>query len=167
MPTAFLSLGSNLSPEIHMPTAARALASRFPGARFSPLYRSRAVGFDGPDFLNAAVAIETDLSPEELSVLLHAMEDGLGRRRDGPRFSDRAIDIDLVLYGDLVQCGDGLIELPRCELRDAVHVLQPIIDLAPELRDPATGDLLSHLLGGLSNSVLERATLPEWQLLSR
>ncbi|MCB1561807.1 MAG: 2-amino-4-hydroxy-6-hydroxymethyldihydropteridine diphosphokinase [Xanthomonadales bacterium] len=166
MVTAFLSLGSNLSPQTHMPAAARVLASRFPGARFSPLYRSSAVGFDGPDFLNAAAAVETELSPEALAALLHGIEHELGRRRDGPRFSDRSIDIDLVLYGDLVQGGDGLIELPRPELRDAVHVLQPIIDLAPELRDPATGDLLSHLLGGLSNSVLERVELPEWRLLS-
>jgi len=163
MPAAYLSLGSNLSPEAHLPAAARALASRFPGARFSPLYRSRAVGFDGPDFLNAAAAIDTALTPEALVDELHAIEGRLGRRREGPRFSDRTIDIDLVLYGDLVQSGDGLIELPRRELRDAVHVLRPIIDLAPELHDPATGDVLSDLLGGLSDSVLDRVELPEWQ----
>ena len=170
MATAYLSLGSNVSPEAHMPAAARALASRFPGARFSPLYRSRAVGFDGPDFLNAGAAIETRLSPEELSMSLHAIEDELGRRRDGPRFSDRTIDIDLVLYGDLVQSGEGLIELPRRELRDAVHVLQPIMDLAPDLREPATGNALSDLLGGLlagGDAVLEMVDLSEWRSLSR
>ena len=66
----------------------------------SPVYRFPAVGFAGPDFLNLAVGLDTELEPFVLNDWLHGLEDRHGRRRDVPRFSDRTLDIDIVLYGD-------------------------------------------------------------------
>lgn len=147
MSTAWLSLGSNLDPERHLPAAAQALRERFGPVVFSPVYRTPAVGFEGPDFLNAAAALQTDLDPYELNQWLHALEDAQGRQRGGERFSSRTLDIDIVFFDNLVLKGPGNLELPRPELRHA-FVLKPLADIAPGLRVPTTGHTLADLWAG-------------------
>ncbi|PRH82352.1 2-amino-4-hydroxy-6-hydroxymethyldihydropteridine diphosphokinase [Arenimonas caeni] len=144
MSTAWLSLGSNLAPEANLRAAAAALRERFGAVVFSPVYRTPAVGFEGPDFLNAAAIIETDLDPFALNDWLHALEDAMGRDRSGPRFSSRPIDIDIVFYDALVLKGPGNLELPRPELRHA-FVLRPLADIAPAYRVPGDGRTLAEL----------------------
>ena len=144
MGTAWLSLGSNQDAEANLAAAADALRARFGAVRFSPVYRTPAVGFDGPDFLNAAAVIESDLDPFALNDWLHALEDRHGRRRDVPRFSSRTLDIDIVFYDDLVLKGPGNLELPRPELRHA-FVLKPLADIAPGYRVPGDGRTLAEL----------------------
>ena len=146
MGRAYLSLGSNLEAETHLRAAAAALRERFGVVRFSPVYRVPAVGFEGPDFLNAAAVIDSDLDPYALDAWLHALEDAQGRRRDVPRFSSRTLDIDIVFYDDLVLRGPGNLELPRPELRHA-FVLKPLVDLAPDFRDPVSQFTLADLWG--------------------
>ena len=141
---AYLSLGSNIAPEQHLRSAIAALRARFGAIVLSPVYRVPAVGFDGPDFLNAAAIVETDLDPVALDAWLHALEDAHGRRRDQPRFSDRPLDIDIVFYDQLVLRGPGNLELPRPELRHA-FVLKPLVDLAPDFRVPGDGRRLLEL----------------------
>lgn len=147
MSTAWLSLGSNLEPEANLLAAADALRARFGAVLFSPVYRTPSVGFDGPDFLNAAAAIDTDLDPFALNDWLHALEDAQGRRRGGERFSSRTLDIDIVLFDDRVLMGPGNLELPRPELRHA-FVLKPLADIAPDYRLPTTGETLASLWAG-------------------
>ncbi len=144
MSTAWLSLGSNLDAGVHLLAAADALRARFGAVVFSPVYRTPAVGFDGPDFLNAAAALQTDLDPFALNDWLHALEDAQGRTRGGERFSSRTLDIDIVFYDDLVLKGPGNLELPRPELRQA-FVLKPLADIAPGYRVPTSGDTLAAL----------------------
>jgi len=144
MSLALLSLGSNLEPERHLAQAARELTQRFPGARFSSVYRTPAVGFDGPDFLNAAAAIDCELDVQALNDWLHALEDAHGRRRDQPRFSSRPLDIDIVYFDRLVGHGPGNLELPRPELRHA-FVLKPLAELSPDFIDPVQGLSLDEL----------------------
>jgi 2-amino-4-hydroxy-6-hydroxymethyldihydropteridine diphosphokinase len=144
MSTAWLSLGSNVEPERHLRAAADALRERFGVVRFSPVYRTPAVGFEGPDFLNCAAAVETDLDPQALNEWLHALEDAQGRDRSGPRFSSRTLDIDIVLFDDLVLEGPGNLQIPRKELQHA-FVLKPLCDLEPELRLPGGGRPLADL----------------------
>jgi len=141
--TAWLSLGSNLEPERHLAEAAIALRARFGDVQFSPVYRTPAVGFDGPDFLNAAARIESDLDVHALNDWLHALEDAHGRQRGGERFASRTLDIDIVLFDDLVLEGPGNLELPRSDLRHA-FVLKPLLDLAPDLVVPGTGRTLAE-----------------------
>ena len=138
MTTALLSLGSNLQPQQHLHAAVEALRARFGTIAVSPAYRTAAVGFDGPDFLNNAVAIETDLPLQTLDDWLHALEDAHGRDRSGPRFSDRTLDIDVVFYGDLIVEGPGHLRIPRPELKHA-FVLKPLADIAPDFIDPVSG----------------------------
>lgn len=135
MSLALLSLGSNQQPEHYLRAAADALRQRFPTARFSPVYRTAAVGFEGPDFLNAAAAIESDLDVHALNEWLHALEDAHGRRRDVPRFSSRTLDVDVVYFDDLIIEGSGNLRLPRPELKHA-FVLKPLVDVAAGFVDP-------------------------------
>jgi len=144
MTTVLLSLGSNVQPRHHLHAAVAALAQRFGAIDVSPAYRTAAVGFDGPAFLNSGVAIETDLPLESLDAWLHALEDAHGRDRSGPRFSDRTLDIDVVFYGDAIIEGPGHLRIPRPELKHA-FVIKPLADIAPAFVDPVSGLTLEAL----------------------
>ena len=141
---ALLSLGSNVDPLRHLQAAADALRARFGDVRLSSIHRYPAVGFAGGDFLNAAAVIDSDLDPLALNAWLHALEDAHGRDRSGPRFSDRTLDIDIVLYDDRVMQGPGNLRLPRDELKHA-FVLLPLAEIAPDMVDPRSGRTLAAL----------------------
>ena len=147
MTRALLSLGSNVRPQAHLRAAVSALGERFPGALFSPAYRFPAVGFDGPAFLNAGAAIESDLDIDALNAWLHALEDAHGRDRGGPRFGDRTLDIDIVYFGDTVRDGPGHLVVPRADIRHA-FVLKPLAEIAPAFVDPVRGDTLGARWAG-------------------
>jgi 2-amino-4-hydroxy-6-hydroxymethyldihydropteridine diphosphokinase len=131
----YLSLGSNVDPEKNLRAAIAELRARFGEIVVSPVYRYPAVGFEGPDFLNLAAGIDTGLEPQALNDWLHALENRHGRRRDVPRYSSRTLDIDIVLFGDLVITGAQNLEVPRAELLQA-FVLQPLADIAPDAIHP-------------------------------
>lgn len=144
MELAYLSLGSNVEPVRNLSSALAALSARFGDVRVSAAYRFPAVGFDGADFVNLAAIIEADLPAAALNDWLHALEDRHGRRRDVPRFSDRTLDIDIVLYGSQVLQGDGNLQVPRDELRHA-FVLRPLAEIAPEAVVPTKRQSLRQL----------------------
>lgn len=144
MARVYLSLGSNQEPHRHLQAALDELRTRFGPIDVSPVYRSASVGFDGADFVNLAVALDTELEPHALNDWLHALEDRHGRRRDGPRYSDRTLDVDIVLYGEHVINGPGHLQIPRPELKHA-FVLRPLADIAPALRHPLSGITMAEL----------------------
>ena len=144
MARVYLSLGSNLEPRCHLRAAIRELHGQFGELSVSPAYRSKAVGFEGADFVNLAVGLDTELSPEVLNDWLHALEDRHGRRRDGSRDADRKRYIDIVFYDDLVLDGPGHLQVPRSELQFA-FVLRPIADIAPAFRHPVSGLSMAEL----------------------
>ncbi len=144
MTRAWLSLGSNLEPEKNLRAALAELRAKFGEIIVSPVYRFAAVGFEGPEFLNLAVGIDTELDPLALNDWLHALEDRHSRRRDAPRFSSRTLDVDIVFYGDLVMNGPGHLELPRSDLRHT-FVLKPLVDIAPQAVHPVLGKTLAQL----------------------
>jgi 2-amino-4-hydroxy-6-hydroxymethyldihydropteridine diphosphokinase len=144
MAKAYLSLGSNQDAEQHLSRALDELRARFGDVRVSPIYRTPAEGFDGPDFLNSAAIIDTDLEVLALDAWLHALEVAHGRRRDVPRFSSRPLDIDIVFFDQLIFSGPGNLQVPRPELERA-FVLKPLVDLAPDFRDPLSGETLASL----------------------
>ena len=144
MTRVYLSLGSNVEPERHLRAALAELRERFGAVVASPVYRFPAVGFDGPDFLNLAAALDTDLDAPALNAWLHALEDRHGRRRDVPRFSSRTLDVDIVLFGDQVIRGAGNLQVPRDELTQA-FVLKPLADIAPHAVHPLLRKTVAQL----------------------
>jgi len=164
MARAYLSLGSNLEPERHLRAALVELEARFGALTVSPVYRSRAEGFEGPDFLNLAVALETDLDPSALDAWLHELEARHGRRRDVPRYSSRTLDVDIVLYDDVIVDGPGNLRIPRPELNHA-FVLRPLADIAPGVAVPGTGQTLDELWRAFParREPLERTELGSWR----
>jgi 2-amino-4-hydroxy-6-hydroxymethyldihydropteridine diphosphokinase len=144
MTRVYLSLGSNIEPEKNLRAALAELRAKFGDIAVSPAYRFAAVGFEGPDFVNLAVGLDTDLEPVALNDWLHALEDRHGRRRDVPRFSSRTLDADIVLYGDQVLSGEGNLQIPRVELKYA-FVLKPLTDIAADVVHPALRKTLLEL----------------------
>ncbi|HET7932411.1 MAG TPA: 2-amino-4-hydroxy-6-hydroxymethyldihydropteridine diphosphokinase [Rhodanobacteraceae bacterium] len=138
MPRVYLSLGSNVDPERHLRDAVQALRERFGKVDVSPPYRSAAVGFDGAAFLNGAAAFDCDLDRIALQAWLRALEDASGRDRSLPRYADRTLDLDIALWCDGDACSS---DLSREEFERA-HVLAPLADIAPALREPFTGTTL-------------------------
>ncbi len=144
MTVAYVSIGSNLDPAQMVPLAIAALRREFGQLTCSPVYSSAAVGFDGGDFLNLVCGFNTDFSPQEVNRVLHRIEDEHGRRREQPRFSDRSLDLDLLLHGDRCIDEDGLT-LPRDEILRYAFVLRPLADLVPDLRHPVLGTRFADL----------------------
>lgn len=144
MARVYLSLGSNVEPARYLKAALEELGARFGAIAISPAYRNPAVGYDGPDFVNLAVGLDTELEPAALNDWLHALEDRHGRRRDVPRYSDRTLDVDIVLFDERVIAGPGHLQIPRKELKHA-FVLKPIADIAPDARHPVSGQTMAEL----------------------
>jgi len=136
MSTAWLGLGSNVNAETHIRAGIKELGDRFNKVVRSPVYASTSVGFTGADFINLVVRIETDMSPLELRQYLRELEDRYGRKRDVAKFSDRSLDVDILLYDDLVVMSP-LLEIPRAEILRFAHVLKPLADLEPKLLHPS------------------------------
>ncbi|MEO5342926.1 MAG: 2-amino-4-hydroxy-6-hydroxymethyldihydropteridine diphosphokinase [Gammaproteobacteria bacterium SHHR-1] len=135
MPQILLSLGSNIEPERNLRLAVRALREQFGQLSLSPVYRTPAVGFDGPSFLNLVAACQSGQSAAAIGKRLKALEDELGRSRGGAKFSSRSIDIDLLTYGDLC-AGQGGPNIPRDEILRYAFVLKPLADLVGGQRHP-------------------------------
>ena len=151
----YLSIGSNLSPELNIRQSLLALERAFGQLDKSPIYHSHAVGFDGPDFLNMAVMAQTKQCVEDVSQRLYAIEDQQGRDREMAKFSSRTVDIDLLLYGDQVLSTDQ-ITLPRSEILDSAFVLKPLADIAGELIHPVEIRTISDLLTQMQNDSPEK-----------
>jgi 2-amino-4-hydroxy-6-hydroxymethyldihydropteridine diphosphokinase len=146
---AFLSLGSNLEAEYNLPRAALGLRPLGRILACSSVYQNPAVGpTPGPDFLNAAVLLETELSPHVLRKELRALEARLGRRRTHDKYAPRTIDLDLVLFADWV-IRDAELELPDPDLTSRPHLAVPLAELDPELRHPISGESLSSIAARL------------------
>lgn len=144
MKLAYVSGGSNVDPGTNLLTAARALAVRHPGARFSRCYRNRAVGFEGPDFINFVVELPVAGDPALLKGELECVETQCGRQRDAPKWAPREMDLDILLFGDVVQAAPGLV-LPRPDLLRWGFMLGPLAELAPDLVHPVERQTMAAL----------------------
>ena len=136
MTEVFVAIGSNVRPEEHVRRAVKLMRERFGTLRLSPVYRNKAVGFEGDDFLNLVTSFDASLEAAELSAALDDIELRCGRERGAARFAPRTLDLDLLLYGERV---DAAARVPRKEILEYAFVLKPLMDLAAVHRHPATG----------------------------
>ena len=136
MTRAYVALGANLGDAVRQVQQAIGWLAELPQTQRmaqSSLYRSAPVGAQGPDFINAVVALETGLSPMELLRALQALEQRAGRERPYPN-APRTLDLDLLMHGQ-TECGSAVLTLPHPRLRQRAFVLRPLHEIAPELVD--------------------------------
>jgi 2-amino-4-hydroxy-6-hydroxymethyldihydropteridine diphosphokinase len=144
MHTIYISIGSNIDPHTYVDKALQDLRACFGELQQSSLYESKAVGFDGDNFLNLVVSAHTDKSIRQVVDCLHDIEARHGRDRSGPKFSSRTLDLDLLLYDDMICKSDG-IHVPREEILFNAFVLYPLAEIAPELMHPSEQRSMAQL----------------------
>jgi 2-amino-4-hydroxy-6-hydroxymethyldihydropteridine diphosphokinase len=152
MRTAYIGMGGNLAswagvPENTLAAAALRLESLGRVVRRSSLYSTEPVGFaDQPRFVNAVVALETDVEPRELLNGLLAIEQEFGRDRSaGFANGPRTLDLDILLFGDLEICEPGL-DIPHPRLVERAFVLIPLNEIAARLVIPGSGKTVEQLM---------------------
>ncbi|PSF12368.1 2-amino-4-hydroxy-6-hydroxymethyldihydropteridine diphosphokinase [Marinobacter fuscus] len=139
MNRVYISIGSNIDRYQRVTAALDALAQWFGELEISPVYESVSVGFDGSDFLNLVVGVDTDWSVGELSKRFKQLEAENGRKPTAPKFSPRTLDLDILTWGDATGMIEG-VELPRAEILKNAFVLRPLADIAPEQAHPVCGE---------------------------
>ncbi|MBX9903320.1 MAG: 2-amino-4-hydroxy-6-hydroxymethyldihydropteridine diphosphokinase [Burkholderiales bacterium] len=139
--TACVALGANIGEPLRQIEAAFTALAALPGTRVlarSSLYRSAPVGYaDQPDFINAVAMIETALAPHALLDALLAIERAHGRVREFPN-APRTLDLDIVLYGDVVLQEPGLT-IPHARMLERAFVMLPLAEIAPDAVVPGQG----------------------------
>jgi len=135
MARVYVSIGSNIDREANIRGGVADLRAHFGELELSQVYESASVGFDGDNFYNLVAAFDTDRDVLAVAKILHAIEDEHGRTREGPRFSSRTLDIDMLLYDDVV-LKEGKLELPRDEITKNAFVLWPLAEIAPVREHP-------------------------------
>ena len=144
----YIALGSNQSMPLQQVKTALEALEHLPRTRLvacSPFYRTKPLGpQDQPDFLNAVVALDTALPPEQLLDSTQAIERNQGRVRKEQRWGPRTLDLDIMLYGNQVIKADRLI-VPHYGLKEREFMLYPLADIAPDRIFP-DGEPLSERL---------------------
>ncbi|NUW64495.1 2-amino-4-hydroxy-6-hydroxymethyldihydropteridine diphosphokinase [Cronobacter sakazakii] len=156
MTLAFIALGSNLAEPLSQVNNALAALARIPGSRIvatSSFYRTPPLGpQDQPDYLNAAVALETTLSAEALLDNTQRIELEQGRVRKAERWGPRTLDLDIMLFGDAT-INTGRLTVPHYDMKNRAFMLLPLSEIAPALRFP-DGERLVDVLERLDCSAI-------------
>ncbi len=135
MTRVYVAAGSNVDPVTNLRKALASLRAAFPGLRASRAYSNVAVGFEGDDFVNLVVGFDTNEGLADVLAVLHAIEAQCGRPREAPKWAPRSMDLDVLLFGDLVGEFPGA-KLPRPDLLKRAYMLGPMAEIAPDVRHP-------------------------------
>jgi len=130
--------------EQNVRAAITALHQRYGSLSLSRVYENQPIGFEGNNFYNLVAGFDTEEAPEIIAQHLHAIEQHQGRTRGPSKFSPRTLDLDLLLYDDLIRDDDNL-RLPRDEIREYACVLGPLAEIAPHGRHPETGETFAQM----------------------
>lgn len=144
MTTVLVAAGSNVEPLRNLRRALDSLAAVYRGLRVSRAYRNPAVGFEGEDFVNLAIAFDTGDGVREVVAHLREAETLCGRPRQAPKWAPRTMDLDILLYGDRV-CDEPGLTLPRPDLVSRAYMLGPAAEIEPTMRHPTRGATLEEL----------------------
>ena len=144
MVRVYLSIGSNIDAERNIEEAKKNLNEKF-DCIFSSKYYSKAEGFKGKNFINLVAGFKTDLSPQSINEVLKDIERSMGRGVSQKGMNDRVIDLDLLLFGDLITENNDFV-LPSSDIEEYLFVLEPLVELAGELLHPVLEVSFSQIL---------------------
>ena len=150
----YLGLGSNQDRKQNLANAIKGLKRHFKDIVISPVYETRAVGFKGKNFYNLVAGFTSAISLESLGRIIKDIETHNGRIRTVQKYSDRSIDIDILLFGDAVLYEDG-IDIPRREISKYSFALKPLADIAPNLIHPYSKKTMSALWNEFSGPLAD------------
>lgn len=155
-PDVYLSLGSNIEPQKNLTEAVRLLRERCAVRAVSSAYQTPPYGDpDQPDFLDVVVMVHTAMMPLDFKLdVLRDIEQRLGRLRPSPnKYGPLTLDMDILLWGDRVlDYGDKPWHIPHKGLLENAADLIPVVELAPELIHPETGESLTHIAARLDTT---------------
>ena len=134
MAKVYLNIGSNIERRDNIRRCMKTLSNKYPDVVFSHVYETEAFGFKGNAFYNLAASLQTSQSFEQFSSYLKALEDDHARQRDGVKFSSRTLDIDILLYDDLILQPE--YDIPRKEILLYPFVLFPLEEISPDVIHP-------------------------------
>jgi 2-amino-4-hydroxy-6-hydroxymethyldihydropteridine diphosphokinase len=162
MPRGYISIGSNIDRDKNIPASLKALKHHFGKLTVSSIYESEPVGFSGDTFYNLVVGFDSDRDMPEVAKRLRQIELDHGRTRECKKFSARTLDLDLILYGDLIM-NDGSLKIPRDEIERYAFVLEPLAEIAPTLEHPVSHKNYAELWDKFDKSDLrQRPIKPAW-----
>ncbi|MEN9597453.1 MAG: hypothetical protein RL236_1887 [Pseudomonadota bacterium] len=162
MSRGYISIGSNIDKDKHIPASLDALNVHFGKLSISSIYESAPIGFIGNTFYNLVVGFNSQLKVKEVAKILHQIELDNGRTRDSQKFSSRTLDLDLILYDALV-INDGTLQLPRDEIERYAFVLEPLAEIAPNLKHPISSLTYTNLWKTFDKTNLDQQRiLPTW-----
>jgi 2-amino-4-hydroxy-6-hydroxymethyldihydropteridine diphosphokinase len=144
MTPVYVAAGSNVEPEKHLAQAAAEILHTWHDAEFSTAYANRAVGFDGPDFINLVVGFHTAHPIGFVVARLRAIETRCGRPRFAPKWASRTMDLDVLMFGDRVETTSDYT-LPRPDLLKRPYMLGPMAEIAPHVRHPVEHRTIAEL----------------------
>ncbi len=149
-------MGSNIEPAENVKKALRLLASQVRIREISNVYSTEAEGRpEQPSYYNCMVMIETDIPPKELKrTVLREIEEELGRRRTEDKNAPRTIDLDLILYGDLIKKSDDLV-LPDPQIASRPFLAIPLFELKPDLILPGINLLIKDVAARLKGEKMK------------
>jgi 2-amino-4-hydroxy-6-hydroxymethyldihydropteridine diphosphokinase len=140
----FIAAGSNVEAYRNLASALSELEREFGALTVSHAYRNAAVGFGGPDFINLVAGFRTRLGVREVVERLRHIETLCGRARSAPKWASRPMDLDILLYGELV-CDEPGLKLPRPDLLRRAYMLGPLAEIAPAFRHPTANTSIGEL----------------------
>ncbi len=164
MTRGYISIGSNIDKDKNILASLQTLENLFGELIISSIYESEPVGFSGDTFYNVVVGFDSELDVKTVAKLLRDIELAQGRTRDCKKFSARTLDLDLILFGDLV-LSDGCLQIPRDEIEHYAFVLEPLAEIAGSLQHPVSHKSYSELWESFDKSNLEQKKVtPPWQM---
>lgn len=159
MTEVYVAAGSNIDPVVHLRRALDELRRIYPRLVVSPAYRNKAVGFEGEDFINLVIGFSTQQPVTRVREQLQRVEKLCGRPDAAPKWAARSMDLDILLYGDLLSNEPGLV-IPRPDLLRRSYMLKPMADIAPDVLHPLAQKTMLELWEAFDSAGHEMVEVP-------